>query len=86
MKKSGDIDNRIKTLIDVLEIPSESGDGDEVEGPSYRLLEDDSLVRGLSIRTERLWRPRAANNHDVQLIVSVEVHVERPGYWNLPLI
>ncbi|MCA1967765.1 MAG: hypothetical protein LDL42_01435 [Rhizobium sp.] len=56
----GDIDNRLKTLLDALRVPSR----DQVkklkecnafeDGPQYCLLEDDNLVTKLSVSTDRL--------------------------------
>ncbi|GEO83116.1 MULTISPECIES: hypothetical protein [Alphaproteobacteria] len=56
----GDIDNRLKTLLDALRVPSK----DQVQKlkacnafddePQYCLLEDDNLVTKLSVSTDRL--------------------------------
>jgi hypothetical protein len=56
----GDIDNRLKTLLDALRIPkndSEIPSGDkprENENPFYCLLEDDNLITRLNVKTDRL--------------------------------
>lgn len=58
--QSGDIDNRLKTLLDALKIPSEPNalpDGtvpQDNEEPFFCLLEDDKLVTRISISTDRL--------------------------------
>lgn len=58
----GDIDNRVKTLLDALSIPN-PGEGyseltpAEDEQPFYCLLQDDKLITGLSVKTERLLEP-----------------------------
>lgn len=87
LKKAGDIDNRIKTFIDALEVPPEELEGDEVEnGVNYCLLENDSLVRGIEIDTERLLLPEEDYPNQVHLVVEVVIHVERVGTWNISLL
>ena len=72
--QAGDLDNRLKTLLDALrapkvlaEIPSDVTP-DEDEKPFYCLLEDDALISGLSITTDRLLRPGANASTAVLLI------------------
>lgn len=84
--KSGDIDNRIKTFIDALEMPPQHLEGDEEAGINYPLLENDKLVRGLEISTDRLLLPVSPACDYVHLVTEVTVHVERPGSWNLCLL
>jgi len=86
LKKAGDLDNRIKTFIDALEMPPEEAEGDETDGLNYCLLENDSLVRGLEIDSERLLLPELDYPNQVHLIVEVVVHVERVGSWNVCLL
>jgi len=52
--ESGDLDNRIKTLIDALRIPraGEIADGDE--DPLYCLMEDDKLVTEIRVLADAL--------------------------------
>lgn len=78
----GDIDNRIKVLFDGLKVPSVIADLGGMplepdEDPFFCLLEDDSLVTGVSVTTDRLLIPLNAGDgeraHDVQLIVRVSV-------------
>jgi hypothetical protein len=83
LKKAGDIDNRIKTFIDALEMPDETDlDGDETDDLNYRLLENDTLVRGLEIDSERLLLPEKDFPNQVHLVI----HVERVGPWNVCLL
>ena len=63
---NGDLDNRVKTLIDALKMPrsgNELVDEDERpregEKPFFVLLEDDSLVSNLRVDTRELLYPRA---------------------------
>ena len=90
IKQSGDLDNRIKTFIDALEMPSPhsepSGDGDETDGINYRLLENDSLIRGIKIDSERLLLPETDFPDEVHLVVEVVIHVEKAGPWNTCLL
>lgn len=86
LKKAGDLDNRIKTFIDALEMPPEEPEGDEVEGLNYCLLENDSLVRGLEIDSERLLLPEQDYPNQVHLVVEVVIHVEKVGRWNVCLL
>jgi hypothetical protein len=80
--QGGDLDNRLKTLLDALRAPKETkeiptGDLPRVdEDPFYCLLEDDKLINGLSVINDRLLRP-AANPKDVVLLVHV---VPEPTY------
>jgi hypothetical protein len=76
LTKAGDLDNRVKTLLDALKMPHEatalpagtvpSGD----EDPFFCLLQDDALVTGLTIRTDRLLEP-AKDVSEVLLLVRV---------------
>ncbi len=86
LKQGGDIDNRIKTFIDALEMPSDELEGDEKDGINYPLLENDTLVRGIEIDTERLLLPEEDFPNQVHLVVEVVVHVERVGEWNIALL
>jgi hypothetical protein len=54
---NGDIDNRLKTLFDALQMPLIGQDvGDEIPGdePLYVLLQNDKLIANLSVTTDRL--------------------------------
>lgn len=78
VRSGGDIDNRIKVLLDGLKMPSTC---DEVVGspqvgedPFYCLLEDDEVISALSVTTDRLLTPLRADEHpnDVQLVIQVK--------------
>lgn len=72
---SGDIDNRIKTLIDALRVPTP----DEVTrvpptslpDPCYCLMDDDKILRRLSVTADRLL----AATSDVDAIVVAEIAI-----------
>ena len=84
---SGDIDNRVKTIIDALTKPSHAAHlqshpkPNDDEDPFYCLLENDRLVTGLQIETDTLLTPPTGNSSEglrqASIVVSVEV---RPTY------
>jgi hypothetical protein len=73
--QGGDIDGRIKTLLDALTMPQHKeqmkGDG-EPPDLIHCLLEDDALVSGLSVETERLL---GGNNPRDYVKATIEVDV-----------
>ena len=83
--QGGDIDNRLKTLFDGLRIPTE----DELKTekpemqPFYCLLEQDSLITGVKVRTDRLLTAPDGDAHEVHLIIKVTVRVLRMSWENL---
>lgn len=78
VKHGGDIDNRMKVLLDALRMPESC---EEVCGespttdqdPFFCLLRDDKLITELKIVTDRLLTPMATGErlHDVYLVISV---------------
>jgi hypothetical protein len=71
--QGGDIDNRLKTLLDALKIPRESelpaGEvPSEDESPFFCLVADDALITSLDIKTDRLLDPSAKASEVVLLI------------------
>ena len=80
ISSGGDIDNRIKVLLDGLRMPdsvAECGGSPPTddENPFFCLLENDDLVTGLSVTTDRLLTAMdsAERVHDVHLIIRVTV-------------
>ena len=73
--QGGDVDNRIKTLFDALSVPNEDQiiDDPNTDDPIYCLLEDDRLISGFSIETQRLLSNPNASTHDVRLVIEVDV-------------
>lgn len=61
INQTGDIDNRLKTLFDALQIPKEDQIKKEKpehdEKPFYCLFEDDNLITGISVKTDKLLEP-----------------------------
>lgn len=90
--QAGDIDNRIKTLLDALRMAQ--GD-QELEGnveprqsedPFYCLLEDDQLISRLNIETERLLEiEKEGKNKDrwVKLVIRAKVKPTEITTFNL---
>jgi len=75
--QGGDIDNRLKTLLDSLKIPSEPGAlppeaaPDSGEKLFFCLLEDDNLITELSVNTKQLLEP-ASERGEVIAILDIE--------------
>lgn len=75
----GDVDNRIKTLIDALRLPDANQLSDDKgpqgdEDPFYVLMEDDVLLSRLNVETQRLLTPRAfPDDKSVKLVIRAEV-------------
>lgn len=85
----GDLDNRLKTLLDALRVPapSEIPKDDfprEGETPIHCLLEDDALVASLAITTDRLLSP--ATKNQVEIIVHVKTRPTVGTWGNLSLL
>ena len=78
----GDIDNRLKTVLDALKVPSEPNalPADDVplpgEDPFFTVLEDDKLITELGVTTERLLEPGLDPNEVLLLIAITIRHVE----------
>lgn len=80
---AGDIDNRIKTIIDALRMPQNKQEliGYETPGEGeehfYCLLEDDKHVTQLSVETDTLLSPFSEDetaNQLAHLVITVELH------------
>lgn len=84
----GDIDNRVKTLLDALSVPPPAQTDMSTMGPFrpvYCLLQDDALVTKLSVETDRLLRP-ANNQFDLVAILQVTIRASKVTYGTLSLI
>ena len=87
----GDIDNRIKTLLDALKIPDENQvkalpDPEIVEQPFLCLLEDDRLVVRLSVLTEQLLEPPMKNKSEVIALIRVSITRVAESMYNSFLV
>ncbi|MBL4858726.1 MAG: hypothetical protein JKY36_05970 [Erythrobacter sp.] len=84
---AGDIDNRLKTLLDALRVP-EASEGYSLTAPAndmdpfFVLLEDDKLITRVSVETDRLLAPVSGDNADVRLVLHVKVKPYAPSHWN----
>lgn len=80
LKQSGDIDNRLKTLLDALAVPPARNqlppDARPAadEEPFFCLLEDDGLVTSVAVRTEQLLEPDV-DPADVDVTIHVQTRV-----------
>jgi hypothetical protein len=76
VRQGGDIDNRMKTLLDALSVPphlNQIPDGDQpttAEVPLFCLLGDDGLITRLGVEADRLLDPTGSTN-EVALVVRV---------------
>ena len=88
--QGGDIDNRMKTLLDTLKIPTNTDLPDKGpplpdQDPLFCLLEDDSLITGLNVKTDRLLDPDFPPT-EVILLIHVRTRPTIGTYVNLGLI
>jgi hypothetical protein len=83
--QGGDIDGRIKTLLDALAMPQhvEQIIEQTKEGePIYCLLEDDSMVSGLQVESERLLGDDDSSADYAKLTIEVDVRVRQATIYN----
>jgi len=83
----GDIDNRLKVLLDGLKMPK---DGSELpakwqpkpaQNPLYCLMEDDSLITEIKVTSDRLLVPAEEDEHrnNVELVIHVTTKIVNPN-------
>ncbi len=84
----GDIENRIKTLLDGLRMPHSADEigNRRVSRPTYCLLENDSLITGINVKTDRLLNPTMQGDNAVQLVIGVTVNVIHVRPYNQKLM
>jgi hypothetical protein len=79
--QGGDLDGRMKTLFDALRMPSKSEEEASgitpVDNPLQVLLESDTLISDLSIKTRRLLGVCRQTKHPARLIIDVTVKLLR---------
>jgi hypothetical protein len=83
----GDIDNRLKTLLDSLRVP-DSTDSSKCPLPDdetnvFCLLQDDKLITRLAVETDRLLDPTAGKPNEVLLVVKVHVLASSGRFCNI---
>ena len=88
VSQGGDIDNRIKTLLDGLRMPESTDEiaNKRVSRPMYCLLENDSLITGLNVKTGPLLDHRQKSIHAVHLIIGVTVNAIHVLPYNMRLM
>jgi hypothetical protein len=75
----GDLDNRLKTLLDGLRVPHGALEGraelpaEPDPSPMFCVLEDDALVSKVAVESERLLRPAAPD----EVVAVIHVHVKK---------
>jgi hypothetical protein len=83
--QGGDIDGRIKTLLDSLAMPQHIEqiiDDTAAPKPLFCLLEDDSMISGLHVESERLLTDINHSSDFVRLIIEVDVRVRIAKTYN----
>lgn len=93
--QAGDIDNRIKTLLDALRMAQNEQElkdnelPDDSEDPFYCLLEDDQLVSRLNIETDRLLEIEEQGQNDpswAKLLIRASVRPIRTDIFNVAFV
>jgi hypothetical protein len=85
----GDLDNRIKTVIDALSIPTALPSGftpTKDENVFYCLLDDDNQVSSLSVTSDTLLEEFDSpdeHGRDAMLVIGVELRPYMPTHFNL---
>lgn len=79
LNRPGDVDNRVKTLLDGLTLPN-PGSGIVDDDARLCLLEDDKLVSRYSVDA-RPWLGRKAGSADALIIISVSIVNEGPASY-----
>jgi hypothetical protein len=85
--QQGDLDNRLKTLFDALQVPNPdqmtgAPSIEEIPNPIYCLLEDDKLITGFEIESHQLLSRPPRSKNDVSIVLHVDVRVVRPRIYN----
>jgi hypothetical protein len=83
--QGGDLDNRLKTLLDALSVPAHREqimNDPSIDDPILCLVEDDALITGLSINTDRLLSRPNAHPSDVRMDIEVDVRVTDARPYN----
>lgn len=83
--QGGDIDGRIKTLLDALTMPQHKEQvlsDPAAPNPIYCLLEEDALVSGLNVESERLLTGQDHDKNFARLIIEVDVRVRQMTIYN----
>ena len=95
--KQGDIDGRLKTLLDALSLPDiNQGYSDRSPSPAFNpmfvLLENDRQITKVSVETDQLLepvdpkRPEHYDANDARLLINVTISPIEPATWSLPFL
>ena len=88
--QGGDLDNRIKTLLDALRMPSleeqQRTSAPAADSPIYCLMESDALVAALDVETDRLLFSKTTDDKEVYLVIGVSVRVLNVNRINVCLL
>jgi hypothetical protein len=91
VSNSGDIDNRLKTLLDALRVPSRDqvqtlqAEGGLDAGTFCCLLEDDNLVTKMTVSTDRLLTEPLGSKRTVA-IIRVRIRLSSAIWANISLV
>jgi hypothetical protein len=83
--KGGDLDNRLKTLLDALSVPENEGQvsrNPPKYNPLFCLAESDKLFTSISVSSERLLTGPSASDSHARLIIEVDVRVTDNRNYN----
>jgi hypothetical protein len=88
--KSGDIDNRLKTIFDALRLPDSKAElggytvPSEGEDPFFCLLEDDKLITQVSVEADALLEPvgPSFDANDARLVITVQLQPYKVTWKN----
>jgi hypothetical protein len=79
VRHGGDIDNRLKTLFDAMRVPDEAQVSKAApqpgEQPFYCLLEDDALITGFCVTTQRLLDQLGDDENPKNVALNINVKV-----------
>jgi hypothetical protein len=83
--QKGDIDNKVKFLIDCLRVPSpeqfQNGDWNKLPDPCFVVLEDDSMITQINVESDQLLDSGTANESSERSVVIIDVEL-RPYQLN----
>jgi hypothetical protein len=90
--RSGDIDNRLKTLLDALKVPNEPAalpdnlpPPSPDETPFFCMLEDDSFITNVDIQTAHWLEPEVQDSDEVVLLLRIRTKPTRVTWGNMGL-
>ena len=86
---SGDLDNRVKTLVDSLRMPRNKDEIPDIQPPTdeedglFCLLEDDSFISSLSVQRDLLLAPRKPSSNYAKVTIRVAIDSYMPDGFDL---